>query len=314
MAMRPPVGAPTLSRRTRILLIAAGAAVLLLLGGSRLINFYVDWLWFGEVGYRSVLTTVLFTRVVQFLVGALVIGGAVALSLWVAYRFRPVFVPVTGPEDPIARYRTVIIQRLRVFAIGIPVAFGLVGGLAAQGDWQIVQQFLHSTPFGVTDPQFGIDVSFYAFELPFYRYVLNWLFIAVAMSFVVALVAHYVFGGIRLTGRSGQVSAAARAQLAILAGVFVLLKAVAYFLDRYDLLFSTRNPNFTGATYTDLNAVMPAKLILLFISLICAVAFFVAVFRRNLQLPAIATALLVLSSVLVGAASVSYTHLTLPTN
>ena len=302
MAMRPPVGAPTLSRRTRILLIAAGAAVLLLLGGSRLINFYVDWLWFGEVGYRSVLTTVLFTRVVQFLVGALVIGGAVALSLWVAYRFRPVFVPVTGPEDPIARYRTVIIQRLRVFAIGIPVAFGLVGGLAAQGDWQIVQQFLHSTPFGVTDPQFGIDVSFYAFELPFYRYVLNWLFIAVAMSFVVALVAHYVFGGIRLTGRSGQVSAAARAQLAILAGVFVLLKAVAYFLDRYDLLFSTRNPNFTGATYTDLNAVMPAKLILLFISLICAVAFFVAVFRRNLQLPAIATALLVLSSVLVGAA------------
>ena len=173
MAMRPPVGAPTLSRRTRILLIAAGAAVLLLLGGSRLINFYVDWLWFGEVGYRSVLTTVLFTRVVQFLVGALVIGGAVALSLWVAYRFRPVFVPVTGPEDPIARYRTVIIQRLRVFAIGIPVAFGLVGGLAAQGDWQIVQQFLHSTPFGVTDPQFGIDVSFYAFELPFYRWVLD---------------------------------------------------------------------------------------------------------------------------------------------
>jgi uncharacterized protein len=302
VAMRPPVGAPTLSRRTRILLIAAGAAVLLLLGGSRLINFYVDWLWFGEVGFRSVFTTVLFTRIVQFLVGALLIGGAVALALWVAYRFRPVFVPVTGPEDPIARYRTLIIQRLRVFAIGIPVAFGLVGGLAAQGDWQTVQQFLHSTPFGVTDPQFGIDVSFYAFELPFYRYVLNWLFIAIAVSFVVALVAHYVFGGIRLTGRSGQVSAAARAQLAILAGVFVLLKAVAYFLDRYDLLFSTRNPTFTGATYTDLNAVMPAKLILLFISLICAAAFFVAVFRRNLQLPAIATALLVLSSVLVGAA------------
>ncbi len=302
MAMRPPVGAPTLSRRTRILLIAAGIAVLLLLGGSRLINFYVDWLWFGEVGYRSVFTTVLFTRIVQFLVGALVIGGAVALALWVAYRFRPVFVPVTGPEDPIARYRTLIIQRLRVFAIGIPVAFGLVGGLAAQGDWRTVQQFLHSTPFGVADPQFGIDVSFYAFELPFYRYILNWLFIAIAVSFVVALVAHYVFGGIRLTGRSGQVSAAARAQLAILAGVFVLLKAVAYFLDRYDLLFSTRNPTFTGATYTDLNAVMPAKLILLFISLICAAAFFVAVFRRNLQLPAIATALLVLSSVLVGAA------------
>jgi uncharacterized protein len=302
VAMRPPAGAPTLNRRTRILLAAAGVLVLLLLGGSRLITLYVDWLWFGEVGYRSVFSTIIFTRVLQFLLGAVLIGGAVALSLWIAYRFRPVFVPVSGPEDPIARYRTVIISRLRLFGIGIPVLVGLVAGLAAQGDWQTVQQFLHSTPFGVTDPEFGMDVSFYAFELPFYRWVLSWLFIAVTVSFVVALIAHYVFGGIRLTGRAGQVSPAARAQLAILAGVFVLLKAVAYYLDRYELLYSQRNANFTGATYTDLNAVMPAKLILLFISIICAAAFFVAVFRRNLQLPAIAVVLLVLSSVLVGAA------------
>ncbi|HVI37612.1 MAG TPA: UPF0182 family protein, partial [Gaiellales bacterium] len=300
--MRPPVGAPTLNRRTRILLVAAGVLVLLLLGGSRLITFYVDWLWFGEVGYRGVFTTILFTRVLQFLLGAVLLGGAVALSLWVAYRFRPVFVPVSGPEDPIARYRTVIISRLRLFGIGIPVLVGLVAGLAAQGDWQTVQQFLHSTPFGVADPEFGIDVSFYAFELPFYRWVLGWLFVAVTISFIVALVAHYMFGGIRLTGRAGQVSPAARAQLAVLAGVFVLLKAVAYYLDRYELLYSRRNPTFSGATYTDLNAVMPAKLILLFISIICAAAFFVAVFRRNLQLPAIAVVLLVLSSVLVGAA------------
>ncbi len=302
MAMRPPVGAPTLTRRTRILLGVAGVLVLLLLGGARLINFYVDWLWFGEVGYRDVFTTVLFTRIVQFLVGALLIGGMVALALWIAYRSRPVFVPVTGPEDPIARYRTLIIGRLRLFAIGIPVAVGVVAGFAAQGDWQTVQQFVNSTPFGITDPEFGIDVGFYAFQLPFYRYVLDWLFIAVAVSFGVALITHYIFGGIRLTGRAGQVSAAARAELAVLAGVFVLLKAVAYYLDRYELLYSDRSALFTGATYTDLNAVMPAKLILLFISIICAAAFFVAVFRRNLQLPAIATVLLVLSSVLVGAA------------
>ncbi|WP_255621627.1 UPF0182 family protein [Pseudonocardia sp. DSM 110487] len=300
--MRPPVGAPTLTRRTRILLVVAGLLVLLLLGGSRLINFYVDWLWFGEVGYRGVFATVLFTQIVQFLVGALLIGGLVALSLWIAYRTRPVFVPVSGPEDPIARYRTVIIQRLRLFGIGIPVAIGVIAGLAAQGDWQTVQQFLNSTSFGIADPEFGIDISFYAFQLPFLRYVLDWMFVAVAIAFVVSLITHYIFGGIRLTGRAGQVSGAARAQLAILAGVFVLLKAVAYYLDRYELLFSDRNPLFTGATYTDLNAVMPAKLILLFISIICAAAFFAAVFRRNLQLPAIATVLLVLSSVLIGAA------------
>ncbi len=303
MAMRPPVGAPTLSRRTRILLIVAAVVVLLLLGGSRLLNLYVDWLWFGEVGFRSVFTTVLFTHVLLFVIGGLVMGGMVALSLWIAYRSRPVFVPVSGPEDPIARYRTVIIQRLRLFGIGIPLVIGFITGLAVQGNWQTVQMFLNSTPFGVTDPVFNIDVSFYTFQLPFFRSVLDLLFVAVAISFVAALITHYVFGGIRLTGRAGQVSAAARAQLAVLAGVFVLLKAVAYYFDRYELLFSDRRQDiFYGATYTDLNAVMPAKLILLFISIICAAAFFAAVFRRNLQLPAIATVLLVLSSVLIGAA------------
>ena len=129
-----------------------------------------------------------------------------------------------------------IIPRLRLFGIGIPVLVGVVAGLAAQGDWRTVQQFLHSTPFNVTDPEFGIDISFYvrAALLPCW----SWPFVAVTVSFIVALIAHYLFGGIRLTGRAGQISPAARAQLAVLAGVFVLLKAVAYYLDRYELLYS----------------------------------------------------------------------------
>ncbi len=303
MAMRPPAGVPALSRRTRILLILAAIVVVVLLAGSRLVNLYVDYLWFGEVKFRSVFSTVLFTNVLLFVIGGLLIGGLVALSLWIAYRSRPVFVPVSGPEDPVARYRTVIIQRLRLFGIGIPVLVGLIAGLTATGNWQLVQLFLNSTPFGATDPVNGIDIGFYTFQLPFYRWVLGWLFAGVTISFIAALITHYVFGGIRLAGRAGQVSGAARAQLAILAGIFVLLKAVAYFFDRFDLLFSDRaGATFSGATYTDLNAVMPAKLILLFISIVCAAAFFAAVFRRNLQLPAIATILLILSSVLIGAA------------
>ena len=67
---------------------------------------------------------------------------------------------------------------------------------------------------------------------------------------MVALIAHYIFGGIRLTGRAGQVSAAARAQLAVLAGVFVLLKAVAYYLDRYELLYCDRSPTCSPAPPT----------------------------------------------------------------
>src|SRR5262249_18010234 len=146
------------------------------------------------------------------------------------------------------------------------------------------------------------DVGFYAFELPFYRLLLGWAFVIVVISFVGALVTHYLFGGLRLAGRGGQLSGSARGQLAVLAGVVVLLQALGYFLDRYGLLFSWRNPLFTGASYTDLNAVLPAKVILACIAVICAVAFFIGAVLRNLQLPAIAIALLLLSSILVGAA------------
>jgi uncharacterized membrane protein (UPF0182 family) len=299
---RPPVGVPGLSRRARILIAVGAAALLLLIIGSRLVDTYVDWLWFGEVGFRSVFSTVLVTRLLQLLIVGLVVGGLLALNIVIAYRTRPVFVPVGGPEDPVARYRTAILARLRLFGVGVPLVVGLIAGLSALGDWQTVQLYLHGTSFGVSDPQFHKDVGFYAFKLPFYRYLLGWAFVAVVISFIGALITHYLFGGLRLAQRGAQLSGPARVQLAVLAGIFVLLKAIAYFLDRYGLLFSRRNPLFTGASYTDLNAVLPAKIILMCIAVICAVAFFVGAILRNLQLPAIAIGLMLLSSILVGAA------------
>jgi len=290
---------PSLSKRSRILLVIGAILLVGMVSGSRLLNTYVSWLWFGEVGYRSVFNTVLLTRLALFVIVGLVVGGVVAANLVIAYRTRPVFVPVSGPDDPVARYRSFIMQRPRLFAIGVPALVGLMAAGAAQNDWQVVQLFLNGTDFGTTDPEFGKDVGFYAFNLPFYTWLLNWGFIAVTLSFFAALVGHYLFGGIRVGGR-GQASLAARAQLAVLIGLFVLLKAVAYYFDRYELLFSERKANFHGATYTDLHALLPAKLILLCISIFCAIAFFAGAFMRNLQLPAIALVLLVLSGLLVG--------------
>ncbi|MEU5690192.1 UPF0182 family protein [Actinosynnema sp. NPDC020468] len=301
MATRPPVGLPRLSRRSRILLIVGAVLLVGLITGSRLLGTYVNWLWFGEVGFRSVYGTVLATQVGLFLAVGLLVGGLVAINLIIAFRTRPVFVPVSGPDDPIARYRSVVTRRMRLFGIGLPVLVGLVAGASAQGAWQQFQLFLNAVDFGVTDAQFQHDIGFYAFQLPFYEWLLGWLFVAVAVSFVGAVVAHYLFGGIRLAGRGGQLSGPARMHLSIVAGLFVLLKAVAYFFDRYQLLFA-EHEKFGGASYTDINAVLPAKLILLFIAVFCAVAFFTGAVLRNLQLPAIATVLLVLSSILVGAA------------
>lgn len=138
--------------------------------------------------------------------------------------------------------------------------------------------------------------------MPFYRLVLSYLFVAVFLAFLANLVSHYLFGGIRLSGRAGALSRSARIQPITLVGVLVLLKAVAYWLDRYELLSHTRGGKpFTGAGYTDINAVLPAKLILMAIALICAAAVFSAITLRDLRIPAIGLVLLLLSSMIVGA-------------
>ena len=302
MSMRPGARMPKLTRRSRILIGVALAVVVVLLVGPGLVDKYVDWLWFGELGYRSVFTTVLVTRIVVFLVAGILVGAIVFAGLALAYRTRPVFVPTVGPNDPVARYRTAVMARLRVFGLGVPAVIGILAGAVAQSYWARIQLFLHGGDFGVTDPQFGKDLGFYAFDLPFYRLVLSYLFVAMFLAFLANLISHYVFGGIRLAGRNGALSRPARIQLVALIGLLVLLKAVAYWFDRYELLSHTRGGKpFTGAGYTDINAVMPAKLILMAIAVICAVAVFSALVLRDLRIPAIGLVLLLLSSLIVGA-------------
>ncbi|OUC76780.1 membrane protein [Gordonia lacunae] len=301
VGVRGPAGMPTLSRRSKIIIGLGVAVLVLLLVGPRLIGLATDWLWFSDVGYSGVFTKVIWTRVILFLITTVVVGAIIFGAVSLAYRSRPVFVPTAGPNDPLARYRTAIMGKVRWFAIVPAVIIGALAGLVAQGSWATVQMFLHGQSFGRTDPQFNLDIGFYAFDLPFYRFVLNLLFVVVVVAFLSNLVTHYLFGGIRLGQGGGSVTTAARIQLAVLAGTFLLLKAAAYWLDRYSLLSSQRKAEiFPGASYTDINAVLPSKLILMAIAIICAVAFFAGIVLRDLRVPALATVLMLFSALLIG--------------
>ena len=307
MGTRSPDKVPRLSRRARVLLTAGVGLLVLTLVAGRLVDTYVDWLWFGEVGFRRVWGTVLLTRLAIFLAVALLVGASVFLASMLAYRSRPDFVPATRPNDPIARYRTEVMRRSRLVGLGVTVTVGLFCGLIAQSNWVTVQLFLHGGSFGIVDPEFGYDIGFFVFDLPLYRSVLTWLFVAVCLAFLASLATHYLFGGLRVPTAKGKgkgmFTRSARIQLAVLAGTFILLKAVAYWLDRYWLLSSSRKePTFTGAGYTDIHATLPAKLVMLAIAVLCAVSFFAMIVLRDMRIPAMATALLVLSSIVVGGA------------
>ncbi|MGK8523929.1 UPF0182 family protein [Nocardia asteroides] len=302
MSARDGPGPRRLHRSTRLLVIAATVFVVSLLIVPRLIRGYVSWLWFGEVGFRGVWLTALLTRLSLFLAVGLLIGGVLFAAMWLAYRYRPLFVPDPGQDDSLRPYREMVLRRPLRYGLGIAATFGLVCGLIGQSSWMKIQLFLHGGSFGVSDPQFGHDVGFYVFDLPFYRLVVNWLFVAVVLAFFAGLATHYLLGGLRLSGKVRGPTHAARVQLAVLAGTFIALKAAAYWLDRYSLLSSgSKEPTFAGPGYTDINAVLPARLILFAIAIICAAAVFGAVVVRDLRIPAMAAALLLLSSILVGA-------------
>ncbi|MDN5751139.1 MAG: UPF0182 family protein, partial [Pseudonocardia sp.] len=303
MVVPPTAHGPTLSRRARWVLTGLGALVVAFLAGSAVLRTYVDWLWFGTVGYREVLTTVLLTRLALFAVVGVVVGGTLALALVLAYRSRPILIPGDSrAENPIDRYRGRVVARTRLFGIGVPVLVGVLAGAVAQNGWRTAQMFLHGQPFGIADPEFGLDVGFYVFDLPFYQAVLAWGTTAVVICLVGVSVVHLLVGGLRWEQDRPFVSRAAVLHLGVLAGIGVLLLGAGWFLGRYELLSSDRSDLFTGATFTDLNAGLPGTTLLAGIAVVCAVAFFVGAALRAPVIPGIATALLLLSVILVGAA------------
>src|SRR5687768_1826228 len=300
--MRPPVPVPTLSRRAKLVLGAIGVLLVLFTAIGTLTNVYVDYLWFDETGYTKVFWTELRTRLLLFAVGGVAMGGLVALSVYLAYRFRPTFRPMSLEQQNLERYRQSVEPRRGLVLTAVGVVLGLFAGFTAQGSWETWLQFRNSTEFGRVDPEFEIDLSFFLFEYPFYRLLLNFGFAIVLLALIGAVVTHYVFGGLRLQTPGQKLTSAARVQLSVLLGLFVALKAVAYWFDRYGLVYSNRGEVFPGASYTDVNALLVPKTILVFVAAVCAVAFFANIFVRNFLLPAGALVLLLVSSLVIGVA------------
>ena len=264
---------------------------------------WTDLLWFRSVGHSQTFDVTYGTKWALFGVAALFMTAVVGLNAWLAYRVRPVGLAggAAGPrpQGPEA-YRLIVDPHRRLVLAAALSFIGLIAGLGAAGSWRTWLLFANRTSFGRTDPQFHLDISFFVFDYPFIRLVLSYLFAAVLLAVLAAVTVHYLYGGLRPQLRGERATAAARAQLFVLAGTFVLLKAVAYWVDRYAIDFSQRGVVQTGASYTDVNAILPAKTVLAVIALICAALFLIGAARRGSLLPGAGFGLLVLSAILLG--------------
>ena len=274
------------------ILVALGALLLSLSG------FYIDWLWFKSVDFTSVWSTILSTKVQLFLITGLISSIVISLNIYLAYKRRPFYVPTSIELNGVERIRAQIEPILRLVFVGLFLAITYFAGTSGALYWREWLLFKNSTSFGVKDPQFNLDISFFAFKLPLYQAMISWAISALVLAALASAFVHYMYGGIRTVGQGDRTTVAARVQLSILLGLIVLMKAVAYWFDRYALALK-ENKLITGATYTDVNATLPAKAILTGIAVVCALLFFANIVRRSWLLPAAGTALMVVSSVLI---------------
>ena len=292
---RPPrrtVTPPTRPRRLNRTLVLIFLLLLLFFSLGSIATFYTDFLWFDSLGFRDMFVRRLTASAGVFIV-AFPLAAFVLLANWLPARLRAMRAGVGN--DILAD------SRLRALIIGIGLFLGLLFAAAAAGQWQALLLYLNSTSFGVTDPIFGHDASFYIFSLPVFRFVQGWVLalLFVALVGLFPLYATTNFSEIQRGQWRPLNSPALRSHVAILGGLLLLVWATGYIFNIYGLLFSTRGVAY-GASYTDLSAVLwSLRLQMVFMSL-TAVALFYYAIRPNIRPAMIAAGIWLLVSVIGG--------------
>lgn len=287
------------ANRTRVTLtVTAIIIAVVVIAFFVIANLYTDVLWFDQLGYLNVLTTQWIAGAIMFFVGFFGMAIPVWLSIELAFRARPVYAKLNSQLD---RYQQVIEPLRRLAMFGIPVVLGIFAGISTSTRWPLVWQWLNKTQFGETDPQFGLDLSFYFYDLPLWHGVVGFASAVVLIAGLAALATSYLYGAIRFSGREVRISRSARIQLAVTAAIYLALQAVSLWLDQYTTLYNASGGFLnTGAGYTEANATIPGRAILAGIAALVAVLFIVTAIIGRWRLPIIGTALLLVSALVVG--------------
>ena len=141
--------------------------------------------------------------------------------------------------------------------------------LPASTQWQAWLLYRNAQSFGTSDAEFGVDVGFYVFELPFINFVLDWLFFAVIVVLLITVLVHVLNGGVMFASPIPTLSAGARGHIAVLLAVLAALKAADYWVRRYETT-NERRGFVQGATYSVVHAQLPALLLLSVVAIVTA--------------------------------------------
>ena len=258
-------------------------------------SIYVDVLWFDSVGYESVYRKAIVARVVLFLLGAVISAAVIGGNIWLARRLAPEgteesFIEEVDPQA-IRRIGTVIMVASTMF-------MALIFGSALGGSWQTILSWLNGVEFGVTDPEFGRDASFYMFDLPAYHHLQSWLLALLVVSvFSVGAVYALTFSLQRFVLN---VTRPVRIHLSILIGLLLFVIAAGIWLGMFDLI-SAPGGIVDGATYTDVHARVPVRYLLIVLTAFAGAAVIASAFlSTSYRVPAVALGGIAVAGILGG--------------
>jgi uncharacterized membrane protein (UPF0182 family) len=241
------------SRRLTLLVLLVAVFFLLPSG----VQFYADWLWFGEVGYQGVYARSLATQSTLWLTTFVIAFAVLMLNLRLAFRVltRREIVMMT-PEGP----RAIVVDpaRLRPVVTLASAAGALLVASIAAAQWEKWLVYWYAAPFGKADPVLGYDVAFYVFQLPFWRWLHSLAILLFALTTIGVGMVYVGAGFLRLSAQRGiQLRPPASTHAAILAACWLAIIATGAWLAIPEML-TAPSGLITGATYVDVHANMPA--------------------------------------------------------
>ena len=257
------------------------AILLIFLFFGRTISLYTDWLWFHEVGFPQVFTTVLKFELIL----GVFFGGLFALLLYYNVKLASgasgdahiveqslIKLPSADLVDPL----------LRRWLLPVVIVLGFFAASHAAGHWKTLLLFFNSVPFALQDPVFNRDISFYIFRLPAISALYNWFNFTLSFTFLATAAIYLLYRGIQYTPQALSLTNRARTHLLVLIAAILLVKSAGYMLDAFELLYSSRGAAF-GASYADIHASLPTLRFMALLALIASGLCLAQIYRTGFK-------------------------------
>ncbi len=273
------------SHRRRNWIIVAIIVLIALIASLRTFAvFYTDALWFSSVRLHSVWRSLFEIKAGLMITFCVIFAALLLASLVVAERLAPKGEAADAEDDFVKRYQEVIGPYSRWIRAAVVIILSLIVGSQALGQWQNWIFFRNGVNFGTKDPVWHKDVGYFVFKLPFENFLVHWALVALIVIFLVTVLSHYLNGGIRVQGPRPRVRPAVKAHISVILGLMALVKAVGYYLQRYNLDNST-DGYVQGPGYTDIHARLPALQLLILVSLAAFLLLIFNIRRQGWALP-----------------------------